>query len=219
MLGHRIAGFQLPFLSALLLLASFGCQADDMHRANQYFENENYVEARQAYLSLARDRHRFAQYRMGLIDYFGLAGDVDKASAYAWFSVASTPFIPILVEIKMLVDDELTHQQRRRGRDLTVEFQEDFGVRLNHSSPPDYGRSQRSRSRRHCTGSRLGKDCGRVDAMGGSAPASPHDHYQSNRSRHMSEQEVEAFQRAYTEFIYEEFNRFDQRAGEQKRSD
>lgn len=203
----------LLLLFVFLVLTSYDSRADELERANKHFDNENYVEARRMYHDMARKRHRFAQYRVGLIDYFGLAGEVDKVSAYAWFTVASSGLVPILMQIESLIDDELNHQERRKARDLAAEFQNQFGARLNHNRFVTQG------SARGCTGSRLGKNCDRLDVIGKSATTSPHEYYEGNASHYMSQEEIAAFNRAYSDFIYDEFNRFDLAAGSQKASD
>lgn len=189
-------------------LPSIECLADDLDSANQYFQNGEYVEARSAYLELAKQRYKFAQYRVGLIDYFGLAGDVDKVSAYAWISVAAAPFVPILMQIESIIDDELSHSQRRKARDLAARHHQDYAQKLVH------GHGVARRSDRQCTGSRLGKGCERLDIIGANNPSLVHDQYESRGSRRISQDDLDAFNRAYSDFIFEEFSRFDRASRE-----
>lgn len=168
--------------------------------ADSLFDQSEYLQALEAYRPYAEDGDKFAQYRIGLIHYFGLGtGQRDRLTAYLWLTVAQEPELGLLRGFSTVVGEELTQEESRQARWKLPELDAQFGTVVK--------RKKDKRSRGECTGSRVGFSCERVKTIGTNMDS---DFYQVNSGPFtMRMEEVQSFKALYDDLIDREFARFD----------
>jgi len=145
-----------------LMIAFVSANAQKPDIAGASFENENYAQALAEYQRLADNGEKFAQYRLGLMHYFGLGTEKNIEQAYAWMTVAAEEDIQILRKFQLLIWDEMDFDQRERATEMAIINEAKSGTVVVDSTS---NRKKRNRSKK-CTSSRVGAGCDRVETFG-----------------------------------------------------
>ena len=197
------------FLSLFVLiprLCSAGLiddQAQKRRSVDALFNASRYVDARASYLEHAQNGDKFAQYRVALIDYFGLGGERDFISAAAWAGVAKEVGIRPLNQLFQLIWQELDAKQQVLVKARLAEWDQKYGVTIMGKRKRVYPKAK------SCTGSRVGASCDRVISNG----LIWHDNGNYFRNDIVAykwtQEDLNQFTERYNDKIYADFSSFD----------
>jgi hypothetical protein len=206
---HRF--FLIVALSLVPLLSFAGTierEAEQREQADTWFDNAQYEMAYMEYLSLAQEGDKFAQFRLSLIEYFGLVENSSKLKAAAWAGVAQEEEIKPLRQLYKLIWAELDVAQQNEAKMLISEWDSNFGVAITPK------KKRRASRRKRCTGSRVGANCDRVFSNGVSGFATSEEYTSNNNVAHVwKEDDLKDFLDRYQSRFYADFERFDQQNG------
>ncbi len=129
-------------------------------RADDNFNDGHYRQAHSEYLQLAQFNDKYSQYMLGHMYANGLGVDKNLQQAFAWSYVSAETRQKALVNAHVGIRDMLSPQQLDQARDLADEYHEEYGT----YAVANKARRIVRKSKRSCTGSRLGSSCDRVAA-------------------------------------------------------
>jgi hypothetical protein len=194
---------------SLLPLSSFAGtierEAEQREQADALFDDGQYMMAYDEYLSLAHEGDKFAQFRLTLIEYFGLVENSSKLKAAAWAGVAQEEEIKPLRQLYKLIWAELDVDQQAEAKMLISEWDSNFGVAITPK------KKRRASRRKRCTGSRVGANCDRVFSNGVSGFANSEYASNNNVAHVWQEDDLEDFLERYQSRFYADFEHFDQK--------
>lgn len=175
-------------------------------QADTMFMQERYASAYELYLKLAQQGDKVSQYKLALMNYFGLGIEENRIEAAAWAMIAQERGMDALRRMARLFYIELGNSEKAQLIDRLHELDVKYGAVLEPANYREWRRLKQS-----CTGSRVGRACDRVQG--------PKEIFQSvqglrgNRivAHHMKQAELKAFEEKYNPQIWREFDDFDQR--------
>jgi len=188
------------------LLQTFNVYGQSIESANSVFDNANYNNAMESYLALAEEGDKFAQYRLALMNYFGLGVDKDIEQAYAWMAVAAEEEITILRKFQLLIWDEMDAGQRERATEMATINEKNYGTEVTDSTR---SRQNRTKQDGRCTGSRLGSNCDRVVTFGVDL-INRDDLSPASVPYSMTVKEAQEFNDQYKNRVLSDFEKYDQ---------
>lgn len=196
-------------LLVLVLCAVTGLAwGQSLESANAAFDRGDYSAALDEYQELAQAGDKFAQYRYGLMNYFGLGTEQDKMTAYAWMTTAAEEQTESLRRFQILIWNELERDERDEATTMAVRNEIMAGTEVVESRRSKARRLREQRNK--CTGSRVGS-CGAIEAFGVSFSNRDRDGaIERNIPHAMTAEEVEDFEKQYGPVVMRDFARFDQ---------
>ncbi len=147
--GTSIFNEQIHAIEALEIL---------QHRADHFFEKEQYDLALRDYSMLARVSDKYSQYYLAYMHFHGLGMPENLIEAYAWSYVAAETGIPDYVGFHQAVHVQLNEQQLIVAWKKANEYQNDVGIYKTAIR----ARKLIARKKQQCTGSRVGATCNRI---------------------------------------------------------
>lgn len=134
------------------------------YKGVEAYEASRYWKARGHFLTSARFADKMSQFYLGAIYFNGDGVEADHARGWAWFELSAERGYPQMVEIADRIWDQLSSEQRDRGRRiLEEELLPEFGDEV---AVPRTARRMKE-DRRRMTGSRLGTLPGLMDIYEG----------------------------------------------------
>ncbi len=193
-------------LLAVTLMLSGQLLAQNLASANAAFDRGEYANALVQYQQLAEQGEKFAQYRVGMMQYFGLGTDADIVSAYSWMATAAEDQVEIMKKFQLLMWEEMDADQRDEATKQAIRREMKAGTEVMDL---EARRDRRRRELDGCTASRLGRGCDRAESFGLSFE---NRGLQKNEEipYQMTEKEINAFSARYTPIVLSDFAKFDQ---------
>ncbi len=127
-------------------------------RADESYADGEYQRAYEEYMQLAKFNDKYSQYMVGAMYANGQGVDQDLAEAFAWSYVSAENKHKEFVNAHVKLKQHMNPAQQQRGRDLAKQYREDFGT----YALANKARRMVRKSKRGCTGSRLGSSCDSV---------------------------------------------------------
>lgn len=187
------------------MLMSAVTQAATLQDANAAFERGDYRAALIDYEWLARSGDKFAQYRTGMMNYFGLGTSKDMEVAYGWMATAAEEQIATLKKFQLLIWNEMSIAQRDSGTDLALTNELTSGTEVLDAKTR---RERRKAQLDDCSGSRIGADCTNVQSFSLSFINRASDS-KFSIPHAMTEKEAAEFERENSPAVMGDFEKFD----------
>ncbi len=127
-------------------------------RADGHYADGNFESAYEEYMQLAQFNDKYSQYMLGAMYANGQGVRQNLAEAYAWSYVSAEGMQKEFVNAHVRLKQRMTPDQMERGQVLADEYREEFGT----YALANEARRMVRKSKRGCTGSRLGSSCDSV---------------------------------------------------------
>lgn len=116
------------FMSVLLVFCCSFNAFSNLYLARQALEADDFEEAKNQLIQVAQIGSEEAQYTLGLLNYQGKLGRVDKVTSYAWFYLASNNSYPNASEYANRVFNELGEQQQQYAKNKALDFSKRYAI-------------------------------------------------------------------------------------------